>query len=92
MMKRKYMLVYQAGLANVFRVSAYNLADYGRDALRVMQADFRSCETFARGLVEAGAGVKSAACNRAGDIIKETWTTDLKSQPFSDKCRPVNTQ
>lgn len=86
----RYVLVYQAGLANVFRVASFNLSDYGRDAERLMQADFRSCEAFARGLAEAGGIVKTAACNRAGDIIRETWTDDLDSQPFSEKFRPVD--
>lgn len=85
----RYMLVYQAGIANVFFVRAFNLADYGRDARRVLQSDFRTCEAFANGLVEAGATVKVAACNRAGDIARETWTEDLDAQPFSDKFGPI---
>ena len=88
-MTRRYVLVYQAGIANVFRVSCFNLSPYGRDAVRVRQADFRSCEAFARGLAEAGALVHSAACNAAGDIADAAWTDDLESQPFADRFQPV---
>lgn len=85
----KAMLVYQAGIANVFWVESFNLADYGREARRLIQGDFRTCETYAHGLQAAGAVVRTAACNRAGDIARELWTDDLDAQPFSDKFRPV---
>jgi len=62
------VLVYQAGIANVFQVESFNMANYGRDARRLLQSDFRTCEAFARGLVAAGVRVTSAACNRAGDV------------------------
>ena len=68
------MLVYQAGLANVFEVASLNLADYGRDALRLRQGDFRSCENFANGLGCAGVVVRSAHCNRAGDVARAPWS------------------
>ncbi len=79
------VLVYQAGIANVFAVTSFNLSDYGRDARRLIQADFSTCVSFARGLQAAGVNVKIAACNQAGDIVRATWTEDLDSQPFSDK-------
>lgn len=85
----KAVLVYQAGIANVFSVSSFNLSDYGRDAIRLLQADFRTCESFARGLAAAGVVVRSAACNQAGDIIRSTWSEDFDAQPFSEKFRPV---
>lgn len=83
------MLVYQAGIANVFSVTSANLADFGRDAKRLLQADFRACENFARGLAAAGVIVHSVACNEAGDIAKSHWTDDLESQPFSENFHPV---
>ena len=83
--KLRIVLVYQAGIANVFRVTSFNLSDYGRDAKRIMQSDFRSCEQFAIGCGYSGAIVKVAACNQAGDISRASWSTDLESQPFSDK-------
>jgi cytosine/uracil/thiamine/allantoin permease len=86
---RKAVLVYQAGLANVFAVDSFNMADYGRNARRLMQYDFRTCEAFAQGLAAAGVLVASAACNQAGEIANARWSEDLNAQPFSDKFKPV---
>lgn len=86
---RKAVLVYQAGIANVFAVQSFNMADYGRDARRLLQADFRTCESFARGMAVAGVLVATAACNQAGDIISAPWSENLDEQPFSDKFSPV---
>jgi hypothetical protein len=83
------VLVYQAGIANVFGVRCLNLDDYGREAQRLMQSDFRSCEHFARGLGAAGVIVRSAHCNQAGDIVNAHWSDDLDDAPFSDKFNPV---
>lgn len=85
---QRAVLVYQAGIANVFAVDSFNLSDYGREAYRLVQGSFRECEAFARGLAAAGVLVKSAGCNQAGDIINATWSEDLG--PFRDKARPVN--
>ncbi len=82
---KKAVLVYQAGIANVFAVTSYNLSDYGRDARRLLQGAFTTCADFARGLQAAGVMVKVCACNQAGDIATAHWTDDLESQPFSDK-------
>lgn len=86
---KRAWLVYQVGIANVFSVRAYNLADYGREAKLLLQSDFRTCEAFARGLGAAGATVRSAHCNQAGDIIRATWSDDLDDAPFSDLFSPV---
>ena len=86
---KRAFLVYQAGIANVFSVKSFNLGDYGRDAVRLIQSDFRECEAFARGLGSAGAKVRSAACNQTGDITHSLWNEDLDSQPFSDSFRPI---
>ena len=83
------MLVYQAGIANLFQVNCANLSDSGRNAKRVYQGDFQTAESIAWGAGLAGAIVHSAACNRAGDIARETWTGDLDAQPFSESFRPV---
>jgi len=85
----KAFLVYQAGIANVFTVEAFNLAPYGRDAVRVYQGDFRGAEHIAHGMAIAGAMVRTAACNQAGDIVDATWSDDLDAQPFSDRFHPV---
>ena len=82
---RKAFLVYQGGIANVFAVDAFNLADFGRNARRLIQADFATCIAFANDLGHAGCVVRTAACNMAGDITHFKWSEDLESQPFSDK-------
>jgi hypothetical protein len=81
---QKAMLVYQAGIANVFEVKSFNLANYGRNARRLLQSDFHTCRAFAQGLGAAGVVVRTAACNRAGDISRETWSEDFDSQPFTE--------
>jgi len=88
----KAVLVYQAGIANVFTVESFNLSDFGRNAERIMQADFRTCENFARGLAFAGYDVATAACNQAGDITHAHWSTDLDAQPFSKEFHPVRSK
>jgi hypothetical protein len=85
-MARKYMLVYQAGIANVFEVDHFGLtsAERGRTR-RIMQHAFEPCAWFAKGLREAGGEVATVACNRAGDIAESEWSENLDEQPFSDK-------
>ena len=85
----RIMLVYQAGIANVFKVNCFNVADYGRDARRLLQSDFRTCESFALGCAAVGAIVRSVHCNMAGDIISAHWAEDLDAAPFSDQFSPV---
>ena len=86
----RFMLVYQAGIANVFRVDCFNLATFGRNAKRVYQGDFKTAEAIAYGCGLAGAVVTTAACNQAGDIADAVWSDDLDEQPFSDKFNPVH--
>jgi hypothetical protein len=87
--ERKAVLVYQAGIANVFEVQCFNLSDFGRDAVRLVQGDFRTCETFARGLKHAGYQVFSFHCNQAGDITFSHWDDNLTNAPFHSEFRPV---
>lgn len=87
--QKSFALVYQAGIANVFEVDCLNTATFGREAKRLMQGDFKTCEAFAFGLAVAGHIVHTCACNMAGDITNQPWTFDLESAPFSDKFRPV---
>ena len=82
-------LVYQAGIANVFRVNCFNLGPFGRDAMRIYQGDFRGAEMLALGMAMAGSIVQTLACNQAGDIQEAQWSDDLEAQPFSDKFNPV---
>ena len=81
---RKAMLVYQAGIANVFEVDCFNLSPYGREAKRLLQSSFDDCISFANGLGAAGVTVMTVACNQAGDIVNAHWSEDLDSQPFSE--------
>lgn len=83
----KVMLVYQAGIANVFAVRSFNMSDYGRDARRLYQGDFRTAEAMVRGMGFAGTTVRVAACNMAGDVARALWTRNLDEQPFSESYR-----
>lgn len=84
------MLVYQGGIANVFAVKSFALKADERDKpVRMMQADFRTCETFIRGMSVAGTIVRSAHCNMAGDIALQDWSPDLDDAPFREQMRPV---
>lgn len=86
--QRRYMLVYQAGLANVYCVRAFNLSDYGRDANLIYQGDFRSAECISFGLGMAGHIVRYAHCNMAGSIVNQTWSDDMDSAPFRESMHP----
>ncbi len=88
-MTRKAILVYQTGIANVFEVASFNMADYGRDAKQLLQHTFESCEWFARGLTTAGWQVATAQCNQAGDIAHARWSTELDDAPYYRKFHPV---
>ena len=75
----KLILVYQAGIANIFQIQ-----EDGKFK-RLLQASFKECEWFMRGAQHAGAWVDVAGCNRAGDIINAAWTRNLDSLPFREK-------
>jgi hypothetical protein len=59
-------LVYQGGLANVFRVG-------GGRPVRLLQADYHSCEMFCRGALEAGRPVRVFHADVAGDCLTAEW-------------------
>jgi hypothetical protein len=59
-------LVYQVGLANVFRVG-------GGRPVRLLQADYHSCEMFCRGAREAGWPVLVFHADVAGDCASADW-------------------
>ena len=88
--EKRIVLVYQAGIANVFEVDSFNMADYEREAKRLLQGAFSTCESFARGMAAMGAIVRSATCNMAGDITRQSWSDNLEDAPFSDKFHPVH--
>jgi|GEM_PF-6034148 len=89
MEEKRAVLVYQAGIANVFEVECFNMCNFGRNAKRILQSDFNTCESFANGLKYAGFKITSAGCNMAGNIINSEWNTNLESLPFNDKFHPV---
>lgn len=85
-MKTTYCLVYRAGIANVFEEKPYGRGEQIKtDRNCEMQADFRSCETFCRGLRKMGATVRVAWCNEAGDITDSFWRfSKFELAPFHD--------
>ena len=91
--RRYIVLVYQAGIANVFHVpdlsfTSHDATGQYQDRRRIYQGDFRSAENICYGLGLAGRIVRSVGCNMAGDIALQDWTTDLDSLPFSDMFHP----
>ena len=86
----RVLLVYQAGIANVFEVDCFNMRASGRVTKRIRQGSFRECEVYCQGLADAGVTVKTVGCNQPGDITNMNWTDDLESLPFNDEFRPVD--
>lgn len=73
---KQVTLVYQAGLANVFETS-------GDKPVRLVQADFKTCEAFVRGIKATGMPAFYAWCNQAGDITDAKWIYDsFGDMPF----------
>jgi hypothetical protein len=66
----RYDLVYQCGIANVFRV---NVPFPGQAQTptytRIMQHAYEPCERFCAGLIEAGAEVAVWHSDSAGDVL-----------------------
>ncbi len=81
---RRAFLVYQAGTANVFDVDSFNLADSNRNAKRIFRGSFQGAIDFCQGLAAAGVGIKTAACNKDGDIRAQKWSDDVHKQPSRD--------
>jgi hypothetical protein len=74
---KQVTLVYQAGIANVFETSVPD------GPIRLLQADFRSCEWFVRGIKAAGLPCFYAWCNQPGDITLQKWNYDsFGDMPF----------
>jgi hypothetical protein len=85
------VLVYQAGIANVFAVSNFDwdVVSPTGGRKRLLQSDFRTCEAYCRGLAAAGVAVRSAHANVAGDVALARWGTDLSEAVFRESMRPV---
>lgn len=87
----KAMLVYQAGIANVFKVDSLSQNPAQRNAKRLYQGDFRAASMFALGMEVAGAEVQTAFCNRAGDIAETNWDTAFDDAPFRNQIPVIGT-
>jgi hypothetical protein len=87
----KAMLVYQGGIANLFEVDELTLEPVGRNARGLYQGDFYSAHKLAQGMGMAGATIRTAHCNQAGNIAGSVWSCDMEDAPFSEKLVLVNT-
>lgn len=86
---RNFMLVYQAGIANVFEVE--HLSDFAATrgtTRRLLQHAFSPCEWYAHGLRDGGHRLRVASCNQAGDILGANWVAGLDDCPFRDQANP----
>lgn len=68
-MTTNYHLVYQCGIANVFRCSKAESEGSSIRYERLLQGDYRTAETFCRGLLETGAAVSVWHSDVAGDVL-----------------------
>jgi len=75
-------LVYQNGIANVFTFR-------GDKKVRLLQADYHTCETFVRGMRQAGANVFVWHCDKTGDIKDRTWAKGKGNLWKDEKNPPV---
>ena len=82
-MKKIYFLVYQAGIANVFVADVVKKNQFNNHR-RIKQDSFNECESFCRGLREAGTTVRVAWLNEAGDITARLWRfSNFVNAPFN---------
>lgn len=85
------IILYQAGIANVYRV------DSGMGIVnpkRIGQGAFQTCEDFARGLVAAGVSLRVMSANVAGDATLQVnrWSDGLVDCPFRENARPPKSE
>jgi hypothetical protein len=88
---REYVLLYQVGIANVFRVPALDRDAIEQGPARVYQSDYRSAEVFCAGLIESGASVKVQHCDLAGDALLHVakWADGCGELWRDQKCPPI---
>jgi hypothetical protein len=84
----RIVLVYQCGLANVFRVDRFSRSPDGRNAVRLLQHAFEPCTITAGSMGLAGFRVRTAHCDETGDIAARPWHPG-KGEMFRDKRRRV---
>jgi hypothetical protein len=85
----RFALVYQCGIANVFRLDRM-AADPRRrgQTRRVMEHAYSPCEWYCLGLARAGARVETYHCDEAGDIAGRPWNPG-PGDLWSESKRPV---
>lgn len=87
-----YVLVYQAGIANIFRVSSPNPLPYKDvERARIFQGIFETAEAIFHGIHLGSLGSARlfyGFCNKAGDITKQEWNTTEYQAPFVGSMRP----
>jgi hypothetical protein len=88
--RQRYVLVYQCGIANVFKVSRFRCNPAERTESRVLQHAFSVCHWFALGLAEAGAKVRTVHCDVAGDCARMQWQPGKGSLWADKKTAVVN--
>lgn len=85
-----FVLVYQGGIANVFRVNMYRFSPYDRHAERIYQGDFHTAQSIVKGCALAGATVRTACCNQSGDVSNAWWDENYDRAPFSDQLKIIH--
>lgn len=84
-LSNKFMLVYQNGIANVFRVDKFSRQHEGRNAVRILQTDFMSAQVYCHGVIAGGGEVRVAGLAAAGDISNRTWDSNRDTLPFHEE-------
>jgi len=86
----KAMLVYGAGTAWVFAVQALTCGTRDRGAVLLCRGLFSECECFARGMVAAGATVRSARFTEESDPQDRPWSWDVLLSSRWPNIHPVD--
>lgn len=70
-MKKQFALVYQCGIANVFRIDMPETSEQAQSPkyVRVVQGAYSQAEQYCRGAIGAGADVLVYHSDVAGDVL-----------------------
>lgn len=87
---QKFALVYQCGLANVFKVDSFSPTNDKRKAKRIYQGNFTITAAICVGIAFCqNTEVATFSCNQAGDITESEWTLGLDDCPFRDSAMEI---
>lgn len=89
MTQQIFALVYQAGIANIFRIAKLSPYAESRKAERIKQGCFDECFNVAVGLGIGGHKVRTFSCNVAGDCAGGSWAPGLDDCPFRESARII---